>query len=69
MIMEFIPETLWSIAQCDGSSKPLMDLLYVKVSESGYTLFVTQLTYMFIIGKIENQAFNCQFMTQTFDLR
>ena len=31
MIMEFIPETLWSVAQCDGTNKPLLETLYVKV--------------------------------------
>ena len=31
MIMEFIPETLWSVAQCDGTNKPLLEALYVKV--------------------------------------
>jgi len=30
MIMEFIPETLWSVAQCDGTNKPLLEGLYVK---------------------------------------
>ena len=31
MIMEFIPETLWSVAQCDGTNKPLLEAIYVKV--------------------------------------
>ena len=31
MIMEFIPETLWSVAQCDGTNRPLLEALYVKV--------------------------------------
>jgi len=29
--MEFIPETLWSVAQCDGTNRPLLEALYVKV--------------------------------------
>jgi len=32
MIMEFIPETLWSVAQCDGTNKPLLEAIYVKVT-------------------------------------
>lgn len=31
MIMEFMPETLWSVAQCDGTNKPLLEALYVKL--------------------------------------
>lgn len=31
MVMEFFPETLWSVAQCDGTNKPLLEPLYVKV--------------------------------------
>lgn len=31
MIMEFIPETLWSVAQCDGTNRPLLEAIYVKL--------------------------------------
>ena len=36
MIMEFIPETLWSVAQCDGTNKPLLESLYVKVLSKSF---------------------------------
>lgn len=32
MILEFVPETLFSIAKCDGTyTKPLLDPMYIKV--------------------------------------
>jgi len=39
MIMEFIPETLWSVAQCDGTNRPLLEAFYVKVDSNSLYYF------------------------------
>jgi len=48
MMLEYMPETLYSVAQCDGTKRiPLMDILYVKVYM--YQLF-RSLAYLHAVG-------------------
>ena len=34
--MDFMPQTLYSVAQCDGTHRqPLLEMIYVKVTKTG----------------------------------